>query len=641
MKSLKKIVQRKLLWLIAVLMAVILFVALFSQILSLQAQTRNNADATFLQVRQIIKKSTAELEEVEAEYRETCLSNAETISYVIEKHPTILNNVEEFRQLADKLEIDEIHIFDDTGRIFTGTHPEYFNYTFDSGPQMNFFKPMLENKELRLCQEITPNTAEGKLVQYSALWNSDGKYIIQVGMYPDAVLAVTEKNELSYIFSLLHGNPGVSLYAVSPIDGTIVGSPAAKDNDKNVDEIGIKFSDLKKYEKGAHATVNGVNSYCIFKNVDDTLIGYVICNDQLYHSIGEYTAFLAMCLFVIAIVLLFVVLKYTDRYIIGSIADTNERLRAVATGNPDEKVDVQTSLEFSELSSHINFMVRCLLADTEKMNLVLNRTNLHIGVYEYNTKMQNVRFTERIPEIFGRTEEEMKELSGDYKKLQSFIDELRAEPVSGEENTYRFVGKTETYIKLEEIHTENDVLGIAMDVTKELVSRMQAETERDLDLMTGLYNRRGLERQLDVLFSRPKDLLYGALIMIDCDNLKDINDGYGHAAGDIYLKRLADILRNFRAPKQLTARTGGDEFVLLVYGYQDEREVLQALAKIKEYQEESTVRLLDGAEVPLLFSYGYEFIYGRRDYEQMLSAADTKMYDSKRLRKQELARQKN
>ncbi len=638
MKSLKKIVQRKLLWLIAVISALILLVALLSQVLSLQSQARSNANATFAQVQQIIKKSTAELEEIKAEYRETCLSNAETIAYVIEKSPDVLKNVEEFRLLADKLEVDEIHIFDDAGKLFMGTHPEHFGLTFDSGEQMSFFKPLLENKDLRLCQEITPNTAENRLVQYSAVWSADGRYIIQVGMYPDAVLAVTEKNELSYIFSLLHGNPGVSLYAVSPTDGRIVGSPAARDNDKNVGEIGIAFSDLEDHEEGAHATVNGVNSYCVFKNVGDTLIGYVISNDQLYSSIGEYTLFLALCLLVIATVLLFVVLKYTDRYIIGSIVATNARLRAVATGNLNERVDVQTSLEFSELSTHINFMIRCLLSDVEKLSLVLNRTNLHIGVYEYNTKMRSVRFTDHIPEIFDCTPEKMKELSEDYTKLRAFIETICAEPVLGEENTYRIVGKTETYIKLEEVHSDDDVLGIAMDVTKEFIGLKQAETERDLDLTTGLYNRRGLERQLELLFTHPKSLRHGALIMIDCDNLKDVNDAYGHAAGDIYLKRLAELLQNFKAPKLLTARTGGDEFVLLVCGYENETQVEEAIAEIKAHQNDDTVILPDETEIPLLFSYGYELIYDRRDYDRMLSSADTKMYESKRLRKQALAK---
>ncbi len=633
MKSLKNIVRRKLLWLTAGLMVAILLVALLFQIIAIQAQARDNADATFLQVRQIIEKNTAELHTVEAEYRETCLSNGEAIAYIIQKNPAILGNVEEFRQLAKKLEVDEIHIFDATGRIFTGTHPEYFDYTFDSGEQMNFFKPMLTDKSLRLCQDITPNTAEGKLVQYSALWSTDGLYIVQVGMYPAAVLEMTEKNELSYIFSLLRGNPGVSLYAVNAADGEIIGSTSGAENDKNMSQIGLELSALPKYEKGAHVTVNGVDSYCIFEDMDGTLIGYVISNDRLYGNIGFYTWMLALFLLLIAVVLVFVVQKYTEHYIIGSISATNERLRAVTTGNLDERVDVQSSQEFSELSHHINSMIRSLLKGTDKMSLVLNHTNLRIGVYEYNARMRQVRFTEHIPEIFDFTSEEMAHLAADHRLLRAFIDRLREDPVAHAENTYRFVGKKELYIKLEEFINEDEVMGIVMDVTEETTRRMRAETERDIDLMTGLYNRRGLERLLRSLFAEPDKMGQGVLVMIDSDNLKYINDTYGHAVGDMYLKQLAELLRNFDAPRHIAARTGGDEFVLLAYGYEDDAGVQEALSKVRSYQDDTMIALKEGLCYPLYFSFGYEITAGRADYDSMLKAADAAMYESKRARK--------
>ncbi len=651
MRSLKYIVKRGLMSATAVMMFTILLIALFFQVIAAEMQTRDNADAMFSQVKQIMAENSAELSAIEAEYRETCLLNAEVISYIIENNPEILDtylskngkgvecqvgtaeNMEEFRKIALKLEINEIHIFDSKGEIFTGTHWEYTGFNFDDGEQIGFFKPMLTDKSLRLCQDITPNTAESKLVQYSAIWSSDGRYIIQVGMYPNAVLEITEKNELSYIFSLLQGNPGVTMYAVDPDSGEIIGATATRHTGKNAAEIGIDPSAAQKFAKGAHLNVNGVDSYAIFRNVDGTLIVYVISADQLYSSTDSYTVLLAISLMIIAVVIVFVVVKYIERYIIRSISSTNEKLRAVTDGNLDERADVQNSLEFSELSDHINSMIRSLLADTDKMGLVLNRTNLHIAVYEYSTKMKNVRFTDHLPEIFGLTVREMTEVAKDNKSLERFIDRLRSEPVEGAENTYRFKGRKEVYIKLEEIVNESSVLGIVMDVSDEISGRMKAENERDYDLMTGLYNRRGMERIFECLFKSPSDMGCGAVIMIDCDNLKMINDTYGHPSGDIYLKTLASILARFDAPKQVSVRAGGDEFVLLIYGYDNEDEVYRAIDIIRKLQETASAVLNDGTRVPLLFSYGYEFIHGRADYEVMLSKADEHMYDSKRVRK--------
>ncbi len=452
-------------------------------------------------------------------------------------------------------------------------------------------------------------------------------------MYPDAVLEVTEKNELSYIFSLLRGTPGVSLYAVSEDSGTIIGSTAGTDNGKHITEIGLTLADFDRLGQDIHTTVNGVDSYCIFADIDDTRVAYIISDDQLYDNIGSYTLLLALCLLVIAVVLVIVVQTYTDRYIIGSISTINESLRVVAAGNLDERVDVQSSREFSELSTYINSMIRSLLADTDKMSLVLNHTNLHIGVYEYSSKMKNVRFTEHIPEIFGWSNEELTRMSTDIRQMQAFIDRLRRDPVPGDANTYRYDGKKEMYIKLEEITGERSVLGIVMDVTEETVSRKLAERERDMDLMTGLYNRRGMERQFEALFATPSDMKCGALVMFDSDNLKYINDNYGHAVGDIYLKSLGKILQDFDAPAHLAARTGGDEFVLLIYAYPSNAAVEEALLRIRDHQQNAVVTLDNGTRLPLYFSYGYELTLGRKDHDRMLSTADARMYESKRMRK--------
>lgn len=61
---------------------------------------------------------------------------------------------------------------------------KYFGLNFRSGEQMQFFLPMLSDRSLELCQDITPNTAEQKLMQYAAVWREDGEGIVQIGMTP-------------------------------------------------------------------------------------------------------------------------------------------------------------------------------------------------------------------------------------------------------------------------------------------------------------------------------------------------------------------------------------------------------------------------------------------------------------------------
>ena len=89
--------------------------------------------------------------------------------------------------------------------------------------------------------------------------------------------------------------------------------------------------------------------------------------------------------------------------------------------------------------------------------------------------------------------------------------------------------------------------------------------------------------KLTSLFSNPDELAHSALIMIDADNLKTINDTYGHEAGDVYLKKIARLITSIDVKKSVSARLGGDEFVLFWYQYDNEKDLLNALEYFPTY----------------------------------------------------------
>lgn len=234
------------------MVGIILFISTVIQIFSMHQVGRQNAQQIFEQVGQILEENSRELDLVKEEYNAMCLNDARMVAYILEHNPEARDDVEELRKIAADVEVDEIHIFDTDGVIIGGTHPEYLGYSFDSGEQIGFFKPLLTDKSLELVQETTPNTAEGKLVQYSALWNEDGSFIVQVGMKPSNVLRATKKNELSYIFSLLRTGVGYQLYAIDPDTEKVVGATVVSDVGKDVAEIGIKPEEMES-ERGFHA----------------------------------------------------------------------------------------------------------------------------------------------------------------------------------------------------------------------------------------------------------------------------------------------------------------------------------------------------------------------------------------------------
>ena len=157
--------------------------------------------------------------------------------------------------------------------------------------------------------------------------------------------------------------------------------------------------------------------------------------------------------------------------------------------------------------------------------------------------------------------EKTEQLSGDYRTFQEFLTRLRSQPFANETNVFKL---NERYIKIEELNESGNIFGVLIDVTENTLKRLKIEQERDYDSLTGLYNRRGLENFLAACFHKPEKYCVSALVMIDADNLKVINDTYGHKEGDAYLTQLASLLGTFAPGHSIAARLGGDEFVLFL-----------------------------------------------------------------------------
>lgn len=629
MQTLKKIIGHYIRSVTLLLVVALLAFILYVQLINEQKQAYISATETFHQIEQVLVQNQEELTETRETYRQTCLHNAEAISYIIEDNPSVLSDANELRKIAELMEVDEIHIFDKTGRIYAGTHPEYYDFTFDSGEQMRFFKPMLADKSLRLVQEITPNTAESKLMQYSALWSQSGNFIVQVGMEPVNVMKVTEKNELSYLFSLFRVNPDANYYAIHKYSGTIVGSTDLSCVGKNLSEIGLSLDVVSTHQEGFHADVNGQNSYCVFKEAGENYIGRILSSRELYQRIPSTMAVLAVCLITIAMILSHVVTRYMNQYVVEGIHNINGKLHSIAQGNLDEIVDVQSSVEFSELSSYINRMKKSILDNNRKMSYVLGKTNMFIGVYEYNSHMKRVRITEHVPRILALEPEEAERFSADYEVFRGFITSLRENPVAGETCVFSC---RDRYVKLEEVSEDAETFGVVIDVTEEIEKRRKIEAERDFDPLTGLYNRRGIEQRLTALLGEPETLGHSAVVMADADNLKIINDTYGHDAGDVYLREIAGLFRDFGPKDCVSARLGGDEFLLFLYHYGSEQELTDTVALLADLQEHSSASLSDQLQVPLRFSFGYCLTGQSTDYETLMKEADERMYENKRER---------
>ncbi|GEP12086.1 diguanylate cyclase domain-containing protein [Methylobacterium gnaphalii] len=123
------------------------------------------------------------------------------------------------------------------------------------------------------------------------------------------------------------------------------------------------------------------------------------------------------------------------------------------------------------------------------------------------------------------------------------------------------------------------LFGMKQDITEQklLLDRTRFLAERDA--MTGLANRAQFEKQLSTLASAtPRQSSITALMLVDLDDFKQVNDSYGHAVGDDCLKEATRRLSEICVQANLVARIGGDEFAILL-GPSFEREAIEALGE--------------------------------------------------------------
>lgn len=184
--------------------------------------------------------------------------------------------------------------------------------------------------------------------------------------------------------------------------------------------------------------------------------------------------------------------------------------------------------------------------------------------------------------------------------------------------------------------TPYKAVGMIRDITEHKRMTMKIEEKAKRDLFTGLYNRSTAEELIDDYLTNADAHSIAAMMILDVDNFKSINDKYGHAVGDTALQQIAAAIRPLFRKGDILARIGGDEFLIMMVdiseGYSVEKraqDILNALGTIR----------LDGVEGnPISCSIGISMYPAHANtFETLYYKADKAMYSAKKNGKHTMA----
>ncbi len=167
------------------------------------------------------------------------------------------------------------------------------------------------------------------------------------------------------------------------------------------------------------------------------------------------------------------------------------------------------------------------------------------------------------------------------------------------------------------------VLHVGQDITDLKITEEKLRFLSIHDQLTGLYNRLYFEEEISRL---EKGRVFPiSTIMADLDNLKTINDTYGHAEGDEVLKAAAQILRSSFRGEDVVARIGGDEFAALLPGANEQA----AEHILKRINENIHMHPLVNNRVTVSISFGYATVDRSGQLANAIKLADAQMYEAK------------
>lgn len=273
---------------------------------------------------------------------------------------------------------------------------------------------------------------------------------------------------------------------------------------------------------------------------------------------------------------------------------------------------------------------------------IIDMSNISLGIYEYQHTLGSAVFCTR--KFFELTELPLEGWHENHMQRSTFLrllEEFRSKCTLSDEDKNICYFTTEEgkrrYLEIKGVTRAQEELYIYMDVTDQVLEKEKIKHERDYDVLTNLYNRRAFVRIITGMI-RENRIRTGVLSMWDLDNLKYINDTYGHDMGDKYICMMADTFHDMSVENAVAARISGDEFMVFLYNGEVET-MYRSLEAVHAGFLKKKILLPDGESLSVSVSAGIA-AYGTdaEDYESLVKLADFAMYEVKHKEKGNISR---
>ncbi len=397
---------------------------------------------------------------------------------------------------------------------------------------------------------------------------------------------------------------------------------------KNKDHIHQVYGiskQVKLYDKDSYYT-DDTWDLVLFLDADN--FSY---NKESYRSGVKKAIFISMAFAIMLSILLSRVLTSPIRKLSKEIEDidTSKRVHFKKT-----KI-----LEVDRLTDEIEKFSHKLLNSSFSMQNLLEVVGHGIVILEERDGGKTINRIGRISVLLDKedeSEEHIREYDrNEFKKvLRNSLRGLRIKDVSagqigGSQRVFKVLNVDKPmYIRYELEKKDGKIFHIYTDYTNVYDEIYRLEWEKNHDQLTGLANRQYFEEKVKERLAKNPNNKY-VMIMWDLDNLKYVNDKYGHNWGDVYLKEIASVISRLKNRGANTARFSGDEFFAFLE-YEDKEEVRNGIASVQAKLLDKKFQIGIGEEMKIRASVGMCWYPDDADsYDKLYRFADFAMYSAK------------
>jgi len=353
--------QKKIIKSISIVITLAMFITILVTFLmqsqSLKQRINAKISANIYNISELIENNNKSIAELKENLNSDYISKTNAVAYIIQQNPQIIESKQILDEIADTIDVDEIHVTDEDAVIRWGTVPRYYDFDFKTSEQAKEFITILTDNVKSIAQEPQANGAAGILFQYIGVPRLDRPGIVQIGMEPKRLAKVLEENEIDNVISNYNLGENEFIFALNVSDNTIAYFNDSNFIGKNYSDIGLNKEPTNYLEKYNYVNINGTKLYLTAQQVDDYYIFSGYAKSNMYDERNKQIIILALSDIVIIFVLLLFINFTLSKKIIIKIKNIVEQLTKITNGDLNIIVKEQGYEEFEILSDKINVMV--------------------------------------------------------------------------------------------------------------------------------------------------------------------------------------------------------------------------------------------------------------------------------------------